>query len=79
VFQQDFYWPTAVVDAKSIVRSCKGCQIANAPPIVGTPDHPPHMAFRCMGARHGRTAEESTRGFTHLLVAIDKFSKWIEA
>jgi hypothetical protein len=32
-----------------------------------------------MGTRHGGTTKESARGFTHLLVAIDKFSKWIEA
>jgi hypothetical protein len=25
-FRQGFYWPTAVVDATRIVRSCRGCQ-----------------------------------------------------
>jgi hypothetical protein len=32
-----------------------------------------------VGARHGRTAEEGTRGLHAPLIAIDKFSKWIEA
>ena len=26
VFRQGFYWPTAVADAKQIVRTCEGCQ-----------------------------------------------------
>ena len=26
VFQQGFYWPTAVADAEQIVRTCEGCQ-----------------------------------------------------
>jgi transposase InsO family protein len=38
------------------------------------------MAIRRLGARLGRTPKENNRGgFTHLLVAIDKFPKWIEA
>jgi transposase InsO family protein len=32
-----------------------------------------------MGAGPHRPAAEGARGFTHFLVAIDKFSKWIEA
>ena len=37
------------------------------------------MAIRSMGYGHGGATQEGTRGFTHLLVAIDKFTKWIEA
>jgi hypothetical protein len=25
-FRQGFYWPTMIVNAKNIVRSCEGCQ-----------------------------------------------------
>jgi hypothetical protein len=33
----------------------------------------------CMlGAGHDRALQESSRGYTHILVAIDKFTKWIE-
>jgi hypothetical protein len=33
----------------------------------------------CMlGAGHDWTLQESLRGYTHILVAIDKFTKWIE-
>jgi transposase InsO family protein len=37
------------------------------------------MALRSLEARHGGAAPTSTGGFTNLLVAVDKFSKWIEA
>ena len=37
------------------------------------------MAIRRVGARHGWASTEGPEGYTHLLVAIDKFSKWIEA
>jgi hypothetical protein len=36
------------------------------------------MAFRSLGAGHGWSPDESAWGFTHLLVAVDKFTKWIE-
>jgi transposase InsO family protein len=36
------------------------------------------MAFRCVGAGHRRALAKAPRGYTHLLVAIDKFSKWVE-
>ena len=32
-----------------------------------------------MGTGPRRSAVEGAQGFTHLLVAVDKFSKWIEA
>ena len=37
------------------------------------------MALRGLGARPGWATQKGTRGFTHLLVTIDKFTKWIEA
>ena len=32
-----------------------------------------------MGARSSQTSQEGTQGYTHLLVTIDKFTKWVEA
>ena len=32
-----------------------------------------------MGPQHGRTPQKGPGGFTHLLTAVDKFTKWIEA
>jgi transposase InsO family protein len=36
------------------------------------------MVVRRVGARHRRALAKGARGYTHLLVAIDKFSKWVE-
>jgi transposase InsO family protein len=36
------------------------------------------MAFRHMGAGIVGPLRKAPGGFTHLLVAIDKFSKWVE-
>src|SRR5437016_10140983 len=44
-----------------------------------TADHPNHLAFRSLGPQHGRPLQKAPGGFTHLFVAIDKFTKWIEA
>jgi hypothetical protein len=38
-----------------------------------------HMAFRSLGSDLVRPLQKALGGFTHLLVTIDKFSKWIEA
>ena len=43
-----------------------------------TQDHPHCLAFRSLGSRHGGTIQNSTRWFNSL-VAVDKFTKWIEA
>jgi hypothetical protein len=32
-----------------------------------------------VGAGHCRALAKGARGYTHLLVAVDKFSKWIKA
>jgi transposase InsO family protein len=36
-----------------------------------------HLVVCCVGPGPRRSLAEGTRGYTHLLVAIDKFSKWI--
>ena len=42
-------------------------------------NHPANVALHDLGARPAQTLQESTQGYTHLLVTIDKFTKWIEA
>jgi hypothetical protein len=80
-FRQGFYWPTAVADATRIVCSCQGCQFyarqthlpAQALQIV-----PITWSFAVWGLDLVGPLQKAPGGFTHLLVAIDKFSKWIE-
>jgi transposase InsO family protein len=70
-FRQGFYWPTAMADSTRIVRSCRGCQFyAKQIPIT--------WPFAVWGLDLVGPLQKAPGGFTHLLVAIDKFSKWIE-
>jgi transposase InsO family protein len=50
----------------------------DAPARSGPSDNTHHLAICRVGSGPRRSLAEGTRGFTHLLVAIDKFSKWIE-
>jgi transposase InsO family protein len=80
-FRQGFYWPTTVADATRIVRTCQGCQFyarqthlpAQALQII-----PITWPFAVWGLDLVDPLQKASGGFTHLLVAIDKFSKWIE-
>jgi hypothetical protein len=51
---------------------------ADPPARSGSTDDTHHLAFCCVGSGPRWPLAEGTRGYTHLLVAIDKFSKWIE-
>jgi IS30 family transposase len=74
-------WPTAVADATRIVRTCEGCQfyarqthlLAQALQTI-----PITWSFAVWGLDLVGPLQKAPEGYTHLLVAIDKFSKWIE-
>jgi hypothetical protein len=80
-FRQSFYWPTAVADASEIVRTCEGCQF-----YACKTDLPAHILqtipvtwpFAVWGLDIIGPLRKAPGGYTHLLVAIDKFSKWVE-
>jgi transposase InsO family protein len=80
-FRQGFYWSTVVANATRIVRSCQGCQFyarqmhlpAQALQII-----PITWPFAMWGLDLVGPLQKAPGGFSHLLVAIDKFSKWIE-
>jgi ribonuclease HI len=79
-FRQGFYWPTAVADATRIVRSCQGCQFYAQThlPAQALQTIPLTWSFAMWGLDLVGPLHKAPGGFTHLLVAIDKFSKWIE-
>jgi hypothetical protein len=80
-FEQGFYWPTAVADATRIVRSCRGCQFyARQTHLPAQTLHtiPITWSFVVWGLDLVGPLQKAPGGFTHLLVAIDEFSKWIE-
>jgi ribonuclease HI len=80
-FRQGFYWPTAVADATRIIRSCRGCQFYARQthlPAQALQKIPITWSFAVWGLDLVGPLQKAPEGFTHLLVAIDKFSKWIE-
>jgi hypothetical protein len=80
-FRQGFYWPTAVADATRIVRSCQGCQFYAKQthlPAQALQTIPITWPFAVWGLDLIGPLQKAPEGFKHLLVAIDKFSKWIE-
>jgi hypothetical protein len=80
-FRQGFYWLTAVTDATRIVRSCRGCQFYARRmhlPAQALQTIPITWPFAVWGLDLVGPLQKAPGGFTHLLVAIDKFSKWIE-
>jgi transposase InsO family protein len=80
-FRQGFYWPTAVADGSEIVRTCEGCQFyarkSNLPTHV-LQTIPITWPFAVWGLDIVGPLRKAPGGYTHLLVAIDKFSKWVE-
>jgi transposase InsO family protein len=80
-FRQGFYWPTAVADASEIVRTYEGCQFyarkSNLPAHV-LQTIPVTWPFTVWGLDIVGPLRKAPGGYTHLLVAIDKFSKWVE-
>jgi transposase InsO family protein len=80
-FCQGFYWPTAVADASEIVRTCEGFQFyarkSNLPAQV-LQTITITWPFAVWGLDIVGPLRKAPGGFTHLLVAIDKFSKWVE-
>jgi hypothetical protein len=53
------------------------CQTA-APASSGPAHHSSVMALRYVGSRRCRTVLYRPGGYKHILVVIDKFTKWIE-
>ena len=81
-FRQGFYWPKAIADAIELVRSCHGCQLYAKQAHL--PTHtlqmiPINWPFAVWGLDLVGPLQKAAGGYTNLLVAIDKFSKWIEA
>jgi hypothetical protein len=75
-FRQDFYWPTAVADASEIMRTYEGCQFyarkSNLPTHV-LQTIPVTWTFAVWGLDNVGPLRKAPGGYTHLLVAIDKF------
>jgi ribonuclease HI/transposase InsO family protein len=81
VFRSGFYWPTAKSDATELVQRCKACQYLSKQqhlPAQQLQTIPVTWPFACWGLDMIGPFKKAQGGYTHVLVAIDKFTKWIE-
>jgi hypothetical protein len=80
-FQRAFYWPTAWGDAEELVRRCQGCQYfakQQHDPAYKLVTIQPTWPFAWWGLDMIGPLPTARGGFNRVLVAIDKFTKWIE-
>ena len=81
VLQSGFYWPTLFKDARKFVLSCDTCQrIGN---ISRRPEMPMNQSLvvepcEVWGVDYMGPFPTSN-GYTHILVAVDYVTKWVEA
>ena len=77
-----FYWPRANEMAKDIVDKCAGCQFysnMSHKPASALKTIPLVWPFAVWGLDMVGPFKTGASGFTHVLMAVDKFTKWIEA
>jgi hypothetical protein len=80
-YKQGFFWPTAVSDANSLVHRCEGCQFFSCQKHM--PSHQLHTIyitwpFSQRGLYLVGLVKKAKGGFTHIFIAVGKFTKWIE-
>jgi hypothetical protein len=82
-FRSGFYWLSALHNARNIIQHCEAYQrFATKPhaPTLKLRTIPIAWPFAQWGLDQVGPLPKSSRGsHTYLLVAVDKFSKWIEA
>jgi ribonuclease HI len=81
VFRSGFYWPTTKKDAAELVQRCEACQFLSKQqhlPAQQMQAIPVTWPFACWGLNMIGPFKKAQGGYTHVLVTIDKFTKWIE-
>jgi hypothetical protein len=81
-FRHGFNWSTALQDVDQLVKHCNGCQCFSKhrnTPTVALKTIPLTWPFAVWGLDMVGPFKTAPGGLTHLLVAVDKFTKWIEA
>jgi transposase InsO family protein len=80
-FRSGFYWQTAKSDAAELVQNCEACQFRSKQqhlPAQQLQTIPVTRSFTCWGLDMIGPFKKAQGGYTHILVAIDKFTKLIE-
>ncbi|GJW68869.1 reverse transcriptase domain-containing protein, partial [Tanacetum coccineum] len=81
VFDTGFYWPTIYKDAYELIKSCDACQRQGK---ISQCDEMPQNAIQVceifdIWGIDFMGPFPSSRGNKYILVAVDYFSKWVEA
>jgi len=81
-FREGFYWPSAVADAHDVVRMCPNCQ-QHTPYSKFPPDEvqllPPVWPLARWGIDIVGPLLTAPGNYKYVAVAVEYFSKWIEA
>jgi hypothetical protein len=81
-FRHGFYRPTALQDAELLVKQCNDCQRFSKhrhTPAAALKTIPLTWPFAVWGLDMVGSFKTAPRGLTHLLVTVNKFTKWIDA
>ena len=81
-FRHGFYWLTAHTDAEDLVNKCHGCQKFSRQAHMPAQELrmiPITWPFAVWGLDMVEPFKISKDKKTHLLVAVDEFTKWVEA
>jgi hypothetical protein len=81
-FCHGFYWPTTKADADHIVELYQGCQMYSKQthmPATTLHTIPITWPFAVWGLDMVGPLKTAPSRFMHLLVEVDKFTKWVEA
>ena len=77
-----YYWPTMKADAEQLVHKCERCQVHSTIPWKPGADLTPMVSpwpFAQWGIDLLGPFPKAPGGFEHLIVAVDYFTKWVEA
>src|SRR4051812_24866419 len=80
-FHHGFYWPSSLAQAQELVRRCSGCQHYASKshlPASELKTIPITWPFAMWCLDMVGPFKPARGGMTHILVMIDKFTKWIE-
>jgi hypothetical protein len=81
-FCHGFYWPMTKQNAEQLVKQCNGCQRFSKhrnTPAAALKTIPLTWPFAVWGLDMVGPFKTTLGGLTHMLVAMDKFTKWIKA
>lgn len=81
-FRHGFYWPTSRAAVEDLVKHCNGCQRFKAKshqPASALKTIPITWPLAVWGLDIVGPFKTAKGGMTHLLVVVDKFTKWLKA